>query len=206
MFITVEGIDGSGKSTQSSRLAEWLEAVTCRHTVRTFEPGGWSGGLTLREFILNSRGYSAMSELLLFLADRSEHVKRVILPSLRDGHNVICERYNASTLAYQSGGHEMDTFQVRSIIAACNFPVPDAEILLDISPEIAYERLVSRGGKPDKFEEEGLQFMRTVSARYALIAADSPERFIRVNCDGRTEDEVFAAITAGIEARLWQSR
>lgn len=206
MFITIEGIDGSGKSTQSARLAEWLEARTGHHTVLTFEPGGWPEGASFREIILNSRGYSAMSELLLFLADRSEHVKRVILPALRQGCNVICERYNDSTLAYQSGGHEINTSQVKSIITACNFPVPEATILLDIAPETASERLRFRGGKSDKFEEEGLQFMRTVAEYYRLMAYDSPERFIRVKCDNMTEDEVFAAITAGIEARLWQSR
>ena len=206
MFITIEGIDGSGKTTQSQKLASWLEAYTGKRSVRTYEPGGWTGGETFREFILNSRGFAAMSELLMFLADRAEHVKRVILPALRQGCNVICERYNDSTLAYQSGGHELNPSQVRRIISACSFPVPEATVFLDISPEIAVERLRSRGAKYDKFEEEGLRLMRSTSEYYRLIAEDSPERFISVKCGGMTEDEVFSAITAGLEARLWRSR
>ncbi|MBQ3403085.1 MAG: dTMP kinase [Synergistaceae bacterium] len=200
IFITLEGIDGAGKSTQAGRLAQWLEERTGRKTVRTFEPGGWPGGNSLREFILNGRGFSAMSELLMFLADRAEHVSRVILPSLRQGHNVICERWNESTLAYQSGGHELNPAHVKRIINACNFPEPDAKILIDISPETAIERVKSRKNNPDKFEAEGLAFMKTVAGFYRLIAESEPGKFIVVKSDGLNEDEVFAAITSRLEA------
>lgn len=205
MFITIEGIDGCGKTTQSEKLSEWLEARTGHKTVRTFEPGGWPEGKSFRNMILTGK-FCAMSELLLFLADRSEHVNRVILPALRQGCNVICERWNESTMAYQSGGHELNPSQVRRIIRSCNFPEPDAKILLDISPETAIQRIKSRGNTSDKFEAEGLPLMRSVAKFYKLIAEDDAQSFIRIKCDDMDESEVFRAITAGIEARIWQSR
>ena len=206
MFIAIEGIDGSGKSTQSTRLAEWLEARTGRKTVKTFEPGGWPNGEVMRNFILNAPEISPMSELLLFLADRAEHVERVILPALRQDCNIVCERWNASTMAYQAGGHKIPLPQAARIISSCNFPKPDVTILLDIPPETAIARIESRKNSPDRFEAEGLAFMRNVASFYRLIADDDREHFMRILCDGLAEDEVFAQITAGLEARLWQSR
>lgn len=197
MFITIEGIDGSGKSTQAGRLARWLEDFTGTKTISTYEPGGWDGGKTLREFILSGKDYGPMSELLLFLADRSEHVRRLIAPELSQGHNVICERWNDSTLAYQSGGHELDIHQAQKLISACNFPEPDIKILLDIAPELAYSRITSRS--PDKFEAEGLSLMKKVSDYYR-----SQEGFTVIDCDNLNEDEVFSAITGRLTS--WLSR
>lgn len=200
MFITIEGIDGSGKSTQAKRLSQWLEEYTGQKTICTFEPGGWDGGKTLREFILGSKGYSALSELLLFLADRAEHVNRIILPALRAGHHVICERYNDSTLAYQSGGHELELSYVEEIISACKFPSPDIKILLCIEPELALARIASR--TPDKFESEGLAFMKKVSGFYRSRLHE----YIVIDCNVLTEDEVFAAITGRLEEYICRSR
>lgn len=200
IFITLEGIDGSGKSTQSLRLAEWLKHRTGNDTIRTFEPGGWPEGESLRNFILSGAKFSAMSELLLFLADRAEHVNRVILPSLRQGCNVICERWNESTIAYQAGGHDLNPGHVKRIISACNFPEPDIKILLDIPPEKAIDRIKSH--KPDRFESEGLPLMRRVSEAYRRMADDEPDRFISVNCGDMTENEVFHAIASRLEAFL----
>ena len=206
MFITMEGIDGCGKSKQSGRLAEWLESETGHRTLRTFEPGGWPEGESFRDFILRGKKLGEMTELLLFLADRAEHIKRVILPSLRQGMNVICERYNDSTLAYQSGGHELNPVHVRRIIRSCNFPEPDVKILMDISPEIAMSRVKSRSSNPDKFEAEGLPLMRAVSSFYRLIAEDEKEKYIVIKCDGLSEDEVFASIIDGLGGRIWRFR
>ncbi|MBQ7169502.1 MAG: dTMP kinase [Synergistaceae bacterium] len=206
MFITLEGIDGCGKSTQSAKLAQWLEARTGQKTVCTYEPGGWPDGQSFRDFILGGGKLAAMTELLLFLADRSEHVNRVILPALRQGYSVICERWNESTMAYQAGGHELNISHVKRIIRACNFPEPDAKIFLDISPQTAIQRINSRGGKGDKFEAEGLPFMMNVASFYRLIAEDDKQRFIRIPCDDMDESEVFSAITSRLEAHLWQSR
>ena len=203
MFITIEGIDGCGKSTQSERVADWLRDSTGRETVRTFEPGGCEECVRLREFILESRNFSPLSELLLFLADRAEHVHKVIAPALLAGHNVICERWNDSTLAYQSGGHKVDLHEAERLIAACNFPEPDAKIFLDVAPEIAASRIASRT-KRDKFEDEGLSLMRKVSAFYRGLA--DAGKLMRIACDNLNEDEVTAAIIAELEGHIWLSR
>lgn len=203
MFITIEGIDGAGKSTQSERLARWLQDYTGRETVRTFEPGGCEECKRLREFILESRNFSPLSELLLFLADRAEHVNKVIAPALLAGHNVICERWNDSTLAYQSGGHKLPLHDAQRLIAACAFPEPDAKIFLDVTPEVAASRIASRT-KHDKFEDEGLALMRKVSAFYRELAEAG--KLTRIDCNELTENEVTAAIIAALEGNTWLSR
>ena len=199
MFITIEGIDGCGKSTQSERLAHWLTECTGHETIRTFEPGGFSGGDSLRKFILESRNYSPKSELLLFLADRAEHTEKVIAPALKNNFNVICERWNESTIAYQSGGHKLKIDDVRRLIDACNFPEPDAKIWLDIPPELAVSRILSRTQR-DKFEDEGLALMLRVSDAYRKLADSG--LLTRIACGEMNPDEVFAAITAEIERHL----
>ena len=196
LFITIEGIDGSGKSTQSERLAQWLTKSTGRQTIRTFEPGGYPCGQELRQFILESRNFSPLSELLMFLADRAEHVDKVIAPALLAGQNVICERWNESTLAYQSGGHKIDITEAQNLIAACKFPEPDAKILLDISPELAVARILERK-KLDKFESEGLALMRRVADFYRTLAEAG--QLTRIECSTLNEDEVFSALTAELE-------
>ena len=195
MFITIEGIDGAGKSTQAEKLTRWLEDFTGRKTIHTFEPGGWPDGKNFRELILAGKNFCAMSELLLFLTDRAEHVDKVILPELNAGHNVICERWNDSTLAYQSGGHKLEISQVKKLIDACNFPKPDAKILLDISPELALTRIQARNNN-DKFEAEGLKLMRSVSDFYRSNSSE----FIRINCDNLDINQTFSAIITKLEA------
>ena len=206
MFIVIEGIDGSGKTTQSLHVAQWLESYTGHETIRTYEPGGWLGGETFREFILKGRKMCAKSELLLFLADRSEHVEQVILPALSKGINIVCERWNLSTLAYQTCTTELSFSQAERIISSCFFPVPDVNIFLDISPELAAERIKARGNNNDKYEAEGLELLRKVSDRYRLIADKNPGKFLRIKCDDMNEAEVFAAITSKLEKILWQSQ
>ena len=199
MFITIEGIDGCGKSTQSERLAHWLTERTGRETIRTFEPGGYPDGEALRRFILESRNYSPKSELLLFLADRAEHTEKIIAPALREGRNVICERWNESTIAYQSGGHKLELQEVRRLIEACKFPEPDAKIWLDISPELAVSRILLRT-KRDKFEDEGLALMVRVSEAYRELAESG--LLTRIDCGEADESGVFAMIIAEIERHL----
>ena len=200
MFITIEGIDGCGKSTQSARLARWLEERTGHATIRTFEPGGSPDGGKLREFLLNSRGLSPTAELLLFLADRAEHVDKVIAPALSAGHNVICERWNESTLAYQSGGHDTDISRARALIASCAFPEPDVKLFLDVEPDVAMSRVRSRE-HGDKFEDEGLSLMLRVAEFYRTLA--SKGELLRIDCGSLDEDGVFSAIKG---AYAWPSR
>ena len=188
LFIVFEGADGCGKSTQAARLASWLENATGKKTVRTAEP------FILRELILGKKDLSVLGELLLFLADRAEHVNKIIRPNLEAGNNVICERYNDSTLAYQSGGHEIEISQVKNLINACEFPEPDAKIFLDINPETAFERVKARNNKNDKFEDEGLGLIKKVSDFYKTL----PD-LIKIPCDNLNEDEVFEKIISGLE-------
>ena len=191
MFITIEGIDGCGKSTQAQKLSEWLEERTHRKTIRTHEP------YSFREFILTSKGISPLSELLLFLADRAEHVNSIILPELKNGHNVICERYNDSTLAYQCGGHGLNAEHVMSIISSCKFPEPDIKIMLEINPELAYSRVLQRHNLNDKFESEGLSLMKRVSDFYRTL-----EGYIVIRCTDMNEAEVFMNIISELEKYL----
>lgn len=132
------------------------------------------------------------------MADRSEHSSRIILPSLEAGKNVICERWNSSTLAYQNAP------TAQSLIDLCNFPKPDVEIYLDISPEEAMKRIRQRGKIPDNFEVKGLPYLREVSSRYRQISQS--QRMISVKCDGLTEDETFTEIAQGLGEKLCQSR
>ena len=183
MFITLEGIDGSGKGTQSIKLAEWLEAKTKRKTIRTAEP------YIFREFILGNKNLCALSDLLLFLADRAEHVNKIIMPALNANENIICERYNDSTLAYQSAGQALKIEHVKNLIAVCKFPEPDVKILLDIDPEIAFARVLSRNNHNDKFEAEGLALIRRVSDFYRNNFTG-----IIINCNDLDEQQVFKRI------------
>ena len=166
----------------------------------TFEPGGYPDGKRLREFILTGGNFSPLAELMLFLADRAEHVAKVIIPALSAGHNVICERWNESTLAYQSGGHKLDISRARQLIAACNFPEPDMKIFLDVDPELAVSRIMLRENR-DKFEDEGLGLMRKVCEFYRELARAG--ELAPIDCGNLDEDEVFSAIT---EAVAWRFR
>lgn len=197
MFITIEGIDGAGKSTQAEKISQWLEKFTGIETYHTFEPGGWDGGKSLRDFILADKNFSGLSELLLFLADRAGHLENFILPHLQNNHNVICERYNDSTIAYQAGGHNLEISQVKKIISACNFRKPDIKIFLDISPEIAITRIRARNNQNDKFEAEGLSLMRRVSQAYRELHAD-----IKIICDNKNELEVFDELKKNLEEKI----
>ena len=188
MFITIEGIDGTGKSTQSIKLAECLEAKTGRKTIRTAEP------YILREFILGNKNLCAQSDLLLFLADRAEHVNKIIIPALNANENIICERYNDSTLVYQ-----VDTELAKELIAACKFPEPDVKILLDIDPEIAFSRVLSRNNHNDKFEAEGLALMKRVSENYRELY--SSNEGIVIACDDLDEGQVFERIIECLQFR-----
>lgn len=195
IFIVIEGVDGSGKSTQAARLADWLADSTGKKVVRTAEP------FSLRDLILSRKDLSPLSELLLFLADRSEHVEKVIKPALNAGDILICERYNDSTLAYQVGGHKINHSQAIALIDSCRFPEPDAKIFLDLSPELAFERVKTRNkqrnNQDDKFESEGLSLIKKVSEFYKTLPG-----FIKISCDGLDEDEVFNAIISLLEEKL----
>ena len=190
MFITIEGIDGSGKTSQAGNLANWLTEFTGHETIRTAEP------YILREFILGNRSLCVKADLLLFLADRAEHVDKVIKPALNSSKNIICERYNASTLAYQSATGTLAPKEIKVLIKACEFPEPDVKIFLDISPEKAFSRVLARKNS-DKFESEGLEFLRKVSNAYRQTFDG-----IIIQCGDLDEGQVFEQIISQVKMKV----
>lgn len=198
MFITLEGIDGCGKSTQARMLYEALGGES--GAVLTREPGGWEGGAELRSMVLGGSLKHPWSELFLFLLDRAEHAARVITPAIEAGKHVICERYHDSTLAYQVWGRGMPFEPISKAAAYADFPAPDVTIFFDIDPKLALSRVAKRG-RPDAFESEGLAFMHRIAEGYRALAAADEERWLVVKCGERTEEEIFAEMKRGLAGK-----
>lgn len=177
MFITLEGIDGCGKSTQAALLANLL--AERRDVVRTREPGGWPEGGALRELLLHGGLCGSWTEVLLFVADRCEHASKVILPALRRGETVICERYNDSTLAYQCWGRGLDREKVEALIDWCGLPQPEVTLWFDLPVELALSRRTSRGGC-DRFEAQELAFHRRIAQGFAELSRETG-RIVRID-------------------------
>ncbi|MCL2767467.1 MAG: dTMP kinase [Synergistaceae bacterium] len=176
-FITIEGIDGCGKSTQAEMLSDWLSLRFGKNkVVKTYEPGG--SGNEIRNILLNS-SMSERSELLLFLADRMEHVQNIILPALCENKWVICERYIDSTIVYQSFGRGIPACEIERLFAWCEFPVPQLTIYLDVPVDVAVSRVDSRGNK-DRIESVGIEFIRKIYSAYKQLSIDR-KRIVRVD-------------------------
>jgi dTMP kinase len=197
-FIVLEGIEGSGKSTQSRRLAEALGP----DVVVTQEPGGTRIGLSVRDLLLDRRN-TAMAdetELLLYFADRAQHVRELVLPALRAGRLVISDRYVQSTIAYQGYGRgiRLETIDALWQIATGGLR-PDLLVLLDVPIELGLERVRERGAA-NRLEIEQRAFYERVQAGYRRMVSEDPERWIVVDgtADPRT---VTPVLLAAIEAR-----
>lgn len=192
MFITFEGIDGCGKTTQAALLAGLLEEKYegKRRVLWTREPGGWTSGSWIRERILEGDLSHPMSELFLFLVDRCEHVRREILPLLNEGGVVICERYTDSTLAYQSWGRGIPSERIETLFEWCSFPIPDQTFWLDVPVKKAMERVRLRGGR-DRFEAEGYTFLERVRTGFSSLAEREPRRIHTI--EAFEEPEVLAS-------------
>ena len=178
-FITFEGGDGSGKSTQSARLAEWLESRG-RRVVHSREPGGTELGLEIRRLVQHRRGDVApRAEALLYAADRAHNIATVVRPALALGADVIQDRYLDSSVAYQGAGRALDPEEVRRIsLWAAEGLLPDLTILLDLDPSVGRARMDAAPRVYDRLEEEGGGFPARVRAEYLRIAAAEPERFL----------------------------
>ena len=179
LFITLEGIDGAGKSTHAAWLVDAL-AVRGRRVVATREPGGTPLGEALREILLH-REMAHESEALLIFAARRQHVVDVIRPALDRGDIVVCDRFTDATYAYQGGGHGVSVELIealeRTLHADCN---PDLTLLFDVSGAVSRERLdrlSARGHPLDKFEREAPGFFDRVRSAYLARAAADPRRF-----------------------------
>jgi dTMP kinase len=201
MFITIEGIDGCGKSTQACLLSEYLSKRVGRDkVVWTREPGGWPGSEDLREILLSKEFSHPWTEVFLFIADRCEHVGRIIEPGIGSGCHVICERFSDSTLAYQSWGRGLPLHSVQRALSIVRQPVPQKTVLIDVSPAKALDRLKKRNSL-DLYEKQGLEFLQRVSDGYRQLVSMDPSRFIVVNGEG-TPENVFAVIRESLEEYL----
>lgn len=203
IFITLEGPDGSGKSTQASLLADRLEAEG-RKVTRTFEPGGTGIGKRLREIILDNRsaGMCGVTEFLLYAADRAQDVHEVIVPALRDGRIVVAERFVDSSIAYQGYGLGMDIDEVNAVNRiATRGLVPDLTLLLDIDPALGVRRATDCH-EADRIEQRRLDFHTAVRNAYLMLAADEPERFRIIEAGGRSISEVHEEIYSAVKKFL----
>ncbi|GAA3147085.1 dTMP kinase [Nonomuraea roseoviolacea subsp. carminata] len=192
LFIAFEGGEGSGKTTQSRMIAIWLRDQGY-DVVQTREPGSTKTGMRLRAILLDAaeRGLSPRAEALMYAADRSEHVEKVIRPALRRGAIVVCDRYVDSSLAYQGAGRALDSEDVARVNSwATGGLLPDLTVLIDTPPSIGLTRL---GGAADRIESEPLEFHERVRKEFRALAAASPERYLVV--DGTlTPEEITRAI------------
>ncbi|MDB5628528.1 MAG: thymidylate kinase [Tardiphaga sp.] len=205
VFVTFEGGEGSGKSTQIKLLAERL-ARDGRDVVVTREPGGSPGAKILRHVILAGVGklLGAEAETLLFAAARDDHVRAVIAPALARGQWVLCDRFFDSTRAYQGRVGGVDRALMESLQRVTIGELkPDVTFILDVPVEVGMRRATARRGAaaPDRFEAETIAFHQALRDAYQAIAAAEPARCVLIDAD-RDADTVAAAIWSALPARL----
>lgn len=201
IFLTLEGDDGVGKSTQVDLLASWLEQRGCT-VLRVHEPGGTRLGEKIRTLLLDREddAMTPLAELLLFEAARAQVMDEVIEPALARGEVVVCDRFTDSTLAYQGYGRELGASLVRSTNdLACGGRYPDRTLLLVLDDNVARERVESRSadGAGDRMESAGDAFRMRLRAGFDEIAAAEPERVRIVDANGSVE-QVHERIREGI--------
>ena len=182
LFITLEGGDGTGKSTQIALLQEWFESRG-REVVRTFEPGGTEFGKEIREIVLHSRGHiEPRSEALLYAADRAHNIATIVRPALERNAVVIQDRYLDSSVAYQGAGRVLDPVEIRDLsMWATNGLVPDLTVVLDLDPVASRERLLAENKTFDRLESQDLDFHVRVRDSYLAMAKADPVRFLVID-------------------------
>jgi dTMP kinase len=207
-FLTIEGIEGVGKTTQVARLSEALRARGIDHVV-TREPGGTPLAEKIREIVLNEQGESLppTAELLLMFAARAVHLANHVETHLKAGRWVVCDRFTDATYAYQGGGRGLNTDHIRQLETMVQGSRrPDLTVLLDAPVEQALRRARQRnpGAATDRFESERVEFFERVRAAYRARAAAEPDRIIPIEAH-QSADVVAGRILELLEARLWIS-
>lgn len=198
LFISMEGGDGSGKSTQARALQAWLEGLDYE-VVMTREPGGTELGKHIRELLLHGADVAPRAEALLFAADRAHHVATKIRPALDRGAVVITDRYLDSSVAYQGASRNLGAEEIRELsLWAVDGLLPDVTLLVDVPAEIGAKRV---GKNQDRLESAGLAFHQQVRDGFLALAAAEPERYIVVDGTASIE-EITAQLKAVIEPRL----
>lgn len=195
LFITLEGGEGSGKSTQAKRLCAALEALGHEITI-TREPGGSPGAEAIRSLLVTGAAdrWDGMTEALLLFAARRDHVERTIRPALESGHIVICDRFTDSTMAYQGYGHDLGrkTVEQLSELVLGDFK-PDLTLILDLPVEDGLKRAISRGGDEQRYEDMDVAFHHRLRDGFLDIAKREPDRCWVIDSKG-SEEEVAARL------------
>lgn len=196
LFITFEGGDGSGKTTQINLLATWLESQG-QTVVLTREPGGTDLGVELRNIVLHRKGFIApRAEALLYAADRSHHIHSLVRPALERGEVVVQDRYLDSSVAYQGAGRVLDPEEVRELsLWATERLMPNLTVLLDVPASVAKARQAQTEREYDRLEAEAEDFHTRVRESYLSLAAAEPERFLVVNGELPIEEIHHSIIT-----------
>ena len=200
LFLTFEGGDGVGKTTQAAILEEWLTARG-RSVVRTREPGGTEVGVLVRDIVLHHRGeVAARAEALLYAADRAQHIEKVVRPALERGDVVIQDRYIDSSVAYQGAGRILGRDEVRDLsLWATGGLLPDLTVLLDLDPARARERLDADDKPFDRLEAEKSVFHDRVREEFLALAASEPERFLVLDA-ARAASDLATDIQGRVQA------
>lgn len=203
MFITLEGPDGSGKTTQAHLLVEWLRELDYE-VVLTREPGGTEIGDQIRAVLHDphNTAMDARAEILLYSASRAQHTAQLIRPALTAGRVVISDRYADSTLAYQGYGRGLDLGELRAITAfATGGLTPDLTLYFDIVPREGLQRRLLSGEEWNRMDAEELAFHRRVRGGYLKLVSQEPERWVVINA-AQPMEEVQAEVKATVKARL----
>lgn len=209
MFITLEGIEGSGKTTQTATIKKYLETAGY-NVLLTREPGATNIGQRIRSILLDPESHSMapLCELLLYGADRAQHLSQVVMPALNSGKVVVCDRFADATRVYQGWARGLDMTLINTIHdMVVGSLVPDLTILFDLDPEIGLSRTfkaLENGQRQDqesRFEQEALAFHTAVRSGYLDLAQKEKQRFLVVDAS-RNPDEVFMEIKHGIATRL----
>ncbi|MBD8079351.1 dTMP kinase [Cellulosimicrobium arenosum] len=198
-FISFEGGDGVGKSTQARLLGQWLGELTGREVVLTREPGGTALGKELRAAVLHGQDMGARTEALIYAADRAHHVESLVRPALARGAVVVTDRYLDSSVAYQAGGRELGADEVELISRwAVQDLMPDVTVLLDLDPAEASRRIRR---EHDRLERAGADFHRRTRAAFLARASADPDRWLVLDATASIDD-LQAQIRVDVVARL----
>ena len=200
MFITFEGIEGSGKSSLIAQLKKYFKSSKLE-AFFSKEPGGTDLGKEIRKILLNPKySFDPTSELLLLLADRAEHVQKIIRPNLQKNKLIFCDRYLDSTLAYQGSGRNLDKKIIKEMFKVLDFPIPDLTILLDVPVQIGLSRARKRN-KLVRFEKEELNIHENVRRSY-LDLAKNDSTIIVIFDSSISEEELFKKAVNLIKSRI----